>query len=131
MKRGWKLLLGMTMALLCAAALGVAKSDQVNIIYETRVGNGPTLKPGVYKLAVINDPQSPKVQFYQNGKRVAEVPAKIVSQNKKNPETEVYYNTVGKDGHVLTEIRLNGWTENIMFPTQTEASNSSANSGSM
>ncbi len=131
MKRAWKLLLGMTIALLCAAALGVAKSDQVNIIYETRVGNGPTLKPGVYKLAVINDPQSPKVQFYQNGKRVAEVPAKLVSQSKKNPETEVYYNTVGKDDHVLTEIRLNGWTENIMFPTQTEGSNSSANPGSM
>lgn len=128
MSKSLKSLLGLAVAVFCVSALSFAKSNQVNIIYKTRVGHSTVLKPGNYKVDVINDPQSPQIQFYLNGNRVAEVPAKLVNEAKKNPETEVYYNTVGQNGHVLTEIRLNGWTQNIMFPASTSASSTAAGS---
>lgn len=116
-----KSMLGVTVAVLFLTALGFAKSNQVDIIYRARVGQS-VLKPGTYKVDVINDPQSPQVQFYLNGNQVAEVPAKLINEAKKNPQTEVFYSTVGKNAHVLTEIRLNGWNENIMFPKSSTSS---------
>jgi hypothetical protein len=68
-------------------------------------------------MALANNPSS-EVMFYQNNKLVAQAPAKLVDSGKKNDQTEVYYNTAGKE-HVITQIDIQGWTRKVMFnPSQ-------------
>ena len=92
------------------------KSGQIHVIYQSQVANGTALEPGNYKVELDNQTSSPKVLFYQQGKLVAQAPAKLVDQTKKNEETEVFYSKAGSE-HVITQIDLQGWTQNVIFNT--------------
>ena len=62
-----------------------------------------------------NNSPTPEIGFYQNGKLVAQVPAKLVDQGKKINETKIYYDTRGADTQVITEMDLSGWREKVLF----------------
>ena len=58
------------------------KSANVEIVQTARLAGGPTLQSGKYKVALNNDSPTPAIGFYQNGKLIAQVPAKLVDQSK-------------------------------------------------
>ena len=62
-----------------------------------------------------NNSTTPEIGFYQNGKLVAQVPAKLVDQGKKFDETAIHYDTQGANTHVITEMDLSGWKEKVLF----------------
>jgi hypothetical protein len=90
------------------------KSGQIDVIYPVEVANGHTLRPGNYKVELDNKTSSPKILFYQEGKLVAQAPAKLVDESKKNDQTEVFYKAAG-NGHVIAQIDLQGWKQNVVL----------------
>jgi hypothetical protein len=90
------------------------RTAQVNIMFQTEVANGKVLQPGIYKVKVSNNANSPEVMFYQNNKLVAQTPARMVATSQKSGDTEVHYDTAGPE-HVITQIDLRGWNEELMF----------------
>jgi len=91
------------------------KSANVEIFQTARIPNGPTLQSGEYKVVLSNNSPTPEIGFYQNGKLLAQVPAKLVDQAKKFDATEVYYDTSGAGTQVITQMDLSGWREKILF----------------
>ena len=91
------------------------KSATVDIDQTARISGGPTLKSGEYRVVLNNNSSTPEVGFYQNGKLVAQVPAKLVDQGKKFDETKIYYATKGADTQVITQMDLSGWREKVLF----------------
>jgi len=80
----------------------------------TKFNNGTTLPAGTYRMEVPENPTTPAVAFVQDGKVVATVEAKVVTEQKKNNATEVDSVTQG-DAQVVRAIRPGGWTEEIDF----------------
>ena len=91
------------------------KSADVEIDQTARIPGGPTLQSGEYKVVLNNNSPTPEIGFYQNGKLVAQVPAKLVDQGKKINETTIYYDTRGADTQVITQMDLSGWREKVLF----------------
>ena len=91
------------------------KSANIEIFQAGRIPGGPTLEPGNYKVVLTNNSPTPEIGFYQNGKLVAQVPAKLVDQGKKIELTEITYSTKGPDTQVITEMDLSGWREKVLF----------------
>jgi hypothetical protein len=73
------------------------------------------LQSGEYKVVLNNNSTTPEVGFYQNGKLVAQVPAKLVDQGKKFDETEIHYDIRGANTYVITQMDLSGWREEVLF----------------
>ncbi len=90
-------------------------SASVAIDQTARIPGGPTLQSGKYKVVLNNNSPTPEMGFYQNGKLVAQVPAKLVDQGKKINETKIYYDTRGADTQVITQMDLSGWREKVLF----------------
>ena len=107
--------LGASMAITLSAGMAAAKSSTVHFDRPTRLGSGPTINAGSYRIVLMNQSSDTEVAFYQGGKQVAEVPAKLVSLPKKNSETDVIYDQSQKDSSVVTEIDLDGWNQKIVF----------------
>ncbi len=91
------------------------QSARVAIDQTARIPGGPTLQSGKYKVVLNNNSPTPEIGFYQNGKLVAQVPAKLVDQDKKINETKIYYDTRGADTQVITQMDLSGWREKVLF----------------
>jgi hypothetical protein len=91
------------------------KSAKVEIDQTARIADGPTLQPGEYKVVLNNNSTTPEIGFYQNGKLVAQAPAKLVDQGKKINETAVTYDDQGSDSQVITKMDLSGWREEVLF----------------
>jgi hypothetical protein len=103
------------------AGMAFAKTKRIDVIYDATVGKTLKLKPGNYRIDIVNNTKSPAVNFYnRNGKLVGQVPVKVVSKSGKNSQTQIDYNTVASN-HVITEISPSGWKENLYFP-QSQAS---------
>jgi hypothetical protein len=100
------------------------RSADVDFTETIKVPNGPTLEPGTYKVALLNESSAPEVGFYQGGKLVGQAPVKLVDQGKKIRQTEFSSNLVDSHTRVITEMDFSGWTEKIVF------GGSSADSGS-
>ncbi len=97
------------------------KSVDLEITRATRVGSGPELQPGSYKVSLVNSPGSPEVAFYRNGKLIAQAPVKLVDEVKKNQQTEIESNT---ETHELVQMRLKGWNQTFVFVDTGTSSNS-------
>lgn len=98
------------------AGMAFAKPNKVDVLYTSTVGKTLKLKPGNYKIDVVNNKKAPAVKFFNNyGKLVGEAPVKLVNESKKNSQTQVDYNTVASNDHTLTEISLRGWKEDLIF----------------
>jgi hypothetical protein len=92
-----------------------SKTAQITVLYTSKIGNGPELKPGNYKVEVAANAKPIEVTFYQNGRLVAQAPAKLVNEGKKADDTQIYYNNAGNE-HVITRLDMQGWNEQVMFP---------------
>jgi hypothetical protein len=91
------------------------KSADVELSETARIAGGPTLQPGEYKVVLNNNSTKPEIGFYQNGKLIAQVPAKLVDQGKKIHRTKIYSDTTDADTQVITEIDPGGWRDKIFF----------------
>ena len=91
------------------------KSADVEIYETARIPGGPTLHSGEYRVVLNNNSPTPEIGFYQNGKLVAQVPAKLVDQGKKFDETKIYSNTTGAETQVITQMDISGWREKVLF----------------
>jgi hypothetical protein len=114
--------LAIAVVTLVAASLSFAKSHRINVIYSSKVGTTAQLNPGTYQLDLIQSANSPKLAFYnQEHKRVAQVPIKIKTESRKNPYTEIEYDTVANNEHAITAIRLGGWNEEFVVPSPSKS----------
>ena len=108
------------------AGMAFAKTKQIDVLYHATVGKTLNLKPGNYRIDVVQNAKTPMVQFYNNnGKMVGQVSVKLVNESKKNSQTQVDYNTMASNAHALTEISPSGWKENLYF-SNPKASKASA-----
>src|SRR5690242_18701678 len=87
---------------------GIVKCKTVDVVYQSKLGNGPELQPGQYKVEVNEASTTPEVMFYQDGKLVAKAPVKLVDMGKKADATEIDYNQASHQ-QVITSMRLDGW----------------------
>lgn len=95
--------------------IAFAKTNKIDVLYPAMVGKTLKLKPGDYKVDVVNNKKMPAVKFYENdGKLVGQAPVKLVNEARKNRQTEVDY-TVASNDHAITEISLRGWKQNLYF----------------
>jgi hypothetical protein len=90
------------------------KSANVNIYTKTPISGGPTLQAGEYQVVLSNQSPTPEIGFYQNGKLVAQVPAKLVDQGKEFDDTSIYYDDTGAT-LAISEMDLVGWREAVLF----------------
>ena len=115
---------GLAVAVLMTASLSFArfwgghessvKSTRITIASNMTLANGKVLKAGTYLVEVPIDAKAPEVKFDRAGKTVAEAQAKVVTENQKNPYTEVESSKQGND-NVMTAIAPGGWSEKLVF----------------
>lgn len=111
---------GLTIACVGFASWGSHKSSErktnVTFISTAKFNNGDTLPAGTYQMEVAENSPAPTVTFTNpgNGKVVATEKAKVVSEQKKNADTEVVSDTQGNVELVKT-IRPAGWEEALDF----------------
>lgn len=99
------------------AGMAFAKTMHVDVIYHATVGKALKLKPGHYRIDVANNAKSSMVKFYNShGKYVGQTPVKVASVTRKNSQTQIDYDMVASNDHVITEISPRGWSENLLFP---------------
>ena len=84
----------------------------------------PHWSPGSYKVVLLNDSSTREVGFYRNGELIGQAPVKLVDQGKKFRETEVDANILDDHSELMTEMRLSGWTERVVF-SESDASSAS------
>jgi hypothetical protein len=98
------------------AGMAFAKTKQIDVLYPATVGKSLKLKPGNYKIDVVNSKTSPAVKFFDNdGKLVGQAPVKVVNESKKNQQTQVDYFTIASNDQAITEISPQGWKEKLYF----------------
>jgi hypothetical protein len=85
----------------------------------TKLNNGTTLSAGTYRMVVPENSQTPTVTFSQEGKVVATIEAKVVTQEKKNDNTAIESVNQG-DTQALTAIHPAGWNEELVFGSDTQ-----------
>jgi hypothetical protein len=136
--------------ILVAASMAFAKSPkpdlsassqkpaEVEIYSATPICGGPTLQPGIYTVAVSDNSKTTEIAFYQDGKLVVQVPAKLADPGKEFDDTSFNYDSTGAK-LAMSEMDVKGWTERVLFgesnsgagSTDSGSTNSgSANSGS-
>lgn len=98
------------------SGMAFAKGKKIDVLYTSTVGKTLKLKPGNYKVDVVNNKKAPAVKFYsRNGKLVGQVPVELVNEASKNHQTQVDYNVVASNDHAITEIRLRGSKDKLYF----------------
>lgn len=96
--------------------MAFAKTKKIDVLYPAMVGKTLKLKPGDYRIDVVNNKKSPAVKFYNNyGKLVGQAPVKLVNEARKNHQTQVAYTAIASNDHAITEISPSGWKENLFF----------------
>jgi hypothetical protein len=108
------------------SAIAFGKTEKIDVLYPATVGKTLKLKPGNYKIDVVNSVKSPAVNFYnKKGKLVGQAPVKVVNMATKNQQTQVDYSTIASNGHIITEISPEGWKESLYF-SHSKANNASS-----
>jgi hypothetical protein len=104
--------LGMAAVLL--AGVGLSRAHEVVITYEAKLGSGPQLQPGTYRLEIVSNGDLSLAAFYQGSELMAQAPVTIVVESEKSRQTEVHYERL-ESGHVINQIRVAGWKETLVF----------------
>ncbi|TAM81098.1 MAG: hypothetical protein EPN47_14585 [Acidobacteria bacterium] len=98
------------------AGMAFARTIQINVLYPALVGKTLKLKPGNYRIEVVNSTNTAMVRFYSQGRKlVGEAPVKLVNKSHKNDLTMVDYSTMASNDHAITEISPKGLKENLYF----------------
>jgi len=95
-------------------AASVTLAHEVVISNRARLGNGPELQPGTYRLEVIKNQGVAEAAFYKGRDLVVRVPITIATESDKSPQTEVH-SEVLESGRVINQIRLAGQKERLVF----------------
>ena len=123
MQRVAKQSVGLVAALVMMTCLGFGSwgfhksSDHaatVTFVNTAKFKGGDMLPAGTYRMEVPENSQTPKVTFSKDGKVMATEAAKVVSEQKKNNDTEVDSVTAG-NAQLVKTIRPAGWTEALVF----------------
>jgi len=99
------------------AAASLSWAHEVNIMYQAKLGNGPELQPGTYRLEIVKSPELSEAAFYRDGELIAQVPITIVAESEKSSHTEVHYESLDT-GRVINQIRVVGWKDRLVFRAQ-------------
>jgi len=128
---GRSVLMGLAAAMLATAGLGFGswgfhksseRATDVTFLNKAKFDNGNTLPAGTYQMEVPENSPTPEVTFKKDGKVMATVRAKVVTQPKKNAYTEIDAAASG-DAQLVTAIRPAGWDESLIFgPAGSKAS---------
>lgn len=103
----------LTVVFVCVpAALSLAHDVSIND--RARLGNGPELQSGTYRLELVKNQNGSECLFYKGGDMVVRVPTTVVMESKKSPQTSVHAE-VRDSGRVITQIRIAGWRETLLF----------------
>jgi hypothetical protein len=114
---------GLVAGILTATCLGFAaggshrgseRGTDVTFNSRTLFSNGDILPAGTYRMEVPENSQTPDVTFFKDGKVVATIKATVVTQGKKNSNTEIDSVEEG-DAQVVKAIRPAGWNETLSF----------------
>jgi hypothetical protein len=104
---------------------GIAIAHDVKIDLGAKLGNGPEMQPGTYRVELLKNQNAPEAVFYKGRSEVARVPITIAMESEKSRHTEVHYELLD-DGRVINQIKIAGWKERLVFrergpaPTVTE-----------
>jgi len=118
-----KLMAGLVAGILATACMGFAhgssrrqaeRATNVTFANTMKFQSGETLPAGTYRMEVPENSTTPDVSFSKDGKVMATARAKVVSQEKKNNNTEVDSVAQGKVQAVKV-IRPQGWEEKLVF----------------
>ncbi len=90
------------------------KDFQVTLDSAAKLRNGTLLKAGDYSMKIPENTQSPKVEFYTQGRLVATIHAKVQNESQKNEYTAIETTKKG-DTNVITAIDPIGWRERLVF----------------
>ena len=106
--------------------MAFAKTRNVDVVYPSVVGKTLKLKPGNYKIDLVNNKKVPAVNFYNKyGKLVGQAPVKLVNEARKNDDTQIDYTTIASNSHAITKISLRGWKQSLNFPNPKAANTNS------
>ncbi|HEV2425122.1 MAG TPA: hypothetical protein VGZ29_09880 [Terriglobia bacterium] len=103
---------GLVAFLLAGAGIGLA--HEVFITYQAKLGNGPELQAGTYRVEIVKNQDLSEVAFYQGKELIAQVPITIVMESQKSRHTEVHFESLD-NGRVINQIRVAGWKETLVF----------------
>ena len=94
--------------------VSAATAHSITLGQRAKIGDGPELQPGKYKVEVAKKQDSTQVSFIKGGDPIATVPAKLTVESTKCRNTEIHSEHV--DGQqVITKIRLAGSNESLVF----------------
>ena len=91
-----------------------ASAREVIITDHAKLGNGPRLEPGAYRIEIVKDQAPPEVLFYKGGDLVLRNPVTLAEETGKSRHTEVHCEN-RDGGPVITWIRVQGWRESLVF----------------
>ena len=107
--------------MLLLLAVSASFAHDVSIAGAARLGNGPIIDSGTYRIELVKNQDSSEAVFYQGNDQVARVPVTVVSEPSKAKRTEVH-SELRDDGRVITQIRLQGSKEALVFEHAREES---------
>ena len=102
------------------------RKTDVILAFSTKFKNGDVLPAGEYQMDVAKNSQIPNVKFYKiytdpytsetqvGNKVMATVKAKVVTEDQKNPTTEVVTDK-HRNGQMMKSVRPAGWEEKLVF----------------
>jgi hypothetical protein len=93
---------------------GIALAHDVKIDLGARLGNGPEIQPGTYRVELLKNQDAPEAVFYKGRIEMARVPITIAMESQKSRHTEVHYELLD-DGRVINQIKIAGWKERLVF----------------
>ena len=112
---------GFAAFMLLLFAANTSFGHEVKISGAARLGNGPSIEPGTYRIELVKNQDSSDAVFYHDGDEVARAPVTLVSEPAKATQTAVY-SEVCDEGRVITQIRLQGSKEALVFQQTREES---------
>jgi hypothetical protein len=94
-------------------------AHEVTIGERARLGNGPELQPGTYRLELVKNQDTSEAVFYKGENLVARAPITVVKESDKSRQTEVH-SVLLDSGRVINQIRVAGWKERLVFRERTQ-----------
>ena len=102
--------------------VAIAAAHEIDFAQQVKIGNGPALQPGTYRVEVVKKQNSTEVTFSQGNDFEVTVPATLTQEATKCKNTEVHSEATD-GGRVIYKIWLHGWRESLVFERDTPKEN--------
>ena len=107
-----------TVVFICIPA-AITLAHDVRISKPVRLGNGPELQPGTYRLELVKNQNGAECLFYKGKDLVVRVQTTVVQESQKSPHTALHSELID-NGRVITHIQVQGWRETLLFERPAE-----------